>query len=154
MNKIVEDARQLLELAEKFQLEELEVQAEGLHFRALRTPRTGPCPPAHAVSAPDAATLPAASPAAATAAPEPPPSNRSPILSPIVGTFYRASAPDKPPYVQVGDTVDPETVVCIVEAMKLMNEIKAGIHGKIVELCVANETPVKSGQALFQVSPS
>jgi acetyl-CoA carboxylase biotin carboxyl carrier protein len=72
----------------------------------------------------------------------------------MVGTFYRSSAPDKPPYVQVGDTVGPETVVCIVEAMKLMNEIKAGLHGKVVELCVANETAVKAGQALFQVSPS
>jgi acetyl-CoA carboxylase biotin carboxyl carrier protein len=154
VNKIVEDARQLLELAEKFQLEELEVQADGLHFRALRTPRTAPCPPAYVVAPPPSAVPQPAAAAAGPAAPEPPPSDRSPILSPMVGTFYRSSAPDKPPYVQVGDTVGPETVVCIVEAMKLMNEIKAGLHGKVVELCVANETAVKAGQALFQVSPS
>jgi acetyl-CoA carboxylase biotin carboxyl carrier protein len=71
------------------------------------------------------------------------------IKSPMVGTFYRAPAPDAPPYVDVGDEVKEDTVLCIVEAMKLMNEIKAEIRGKIVEILVENGQPVEYGQPLF-----
>ncbi|GIU82102.1 MAG: acetyl-CoA carboxylase, biotin carboxyl carrier protein [Pyrinomonadaceae bacterium] len=73
------------------------------------------------------------------------------ITSPIVGTFYRAPAPDKPPYVQVGDKVQPDTVVCIVEAMKLMNEIQAGVSGEVVKIYVENGQPVEYGQPLFGI---
>jgi acetyl-CoA carboxylase biotin carboxyl carrier protein len=75
------------------------------------------------------------------------------ITSPMVGTFYRAPAPDAPPYTEVGDMVKPGTVVCIVEAMKLMNEIQSDVSGKVVEILVANETPVEYGQELFLIEP-
>ena len=77
----------------------------------------------------------------------------SPIKSPMVGTFYRGPAPDAPPYVEVGDIVRPGQVVCIVEAMKLMNEIEAELEGEIVKICVKNEEPVEYGQDLFLVRP-
>jgi len=73
------------------------------------------------------------------------------IVSPIVGTFYRASGPDKEPYVKEGSNVSPDTTVCIVEAMKLMNEIQAEIAGEIVKVYVENGQPVEYGQPLFGV---
>ncbi len=73
------------------------------------------------------------------------------IVSPIVGTFYRASGPDKEPYVKEGSSVSPDTTVCIVEAMKLMNEIQAEIAGEIVKVYVENGQPVEYGQPLFGV---
>jgi acetyl-CoA carboxylase biotin carboxyl carrier protein len=75
------------------------------------------------------------------------------IKSPIVGTFYRAPAPDAPPYVEVGDTVKPGQVVCIVEAMKLMNEIESDVVGKIAQILVKNEDPVEYNQVLMLVEP-
>lgn len=75
------------------------------------------------------------------------------IPSPIVGTFYQASNPDSDPYVKAGDKVTPETVVCIVEAMKVMNEIKAEATGTIVEVCCKDGEAVEFGQALFKIQP-
>jgi acetyl-CoA carboxylase biotin carboxyl carrier protein len=75
------------------------------------------------------------------------------IVSPMVGTFYRAPAPDAPPYVQVGDKVTERTVVCIVEAMKLMNEIEAEVSGEIVDILVENGQLVEYGQPMFLVKP-
>jgi acetyl-CoA carboxylase biotin carboxyl carrier protein len=71
------------------------------------------------------------------------------IKSPMVGTFYRAPSPGAKPYVEIGDVIKPGDVVCIIEAMKLMNEIKAEIGGKVVEVLVENGQPVEFGQALF-----
>jgi len=76
------------------------------------------------------------------------------IKSPIVGTFYRAPAPDADPYVQVGDTISPGSVLCIVEAMKLMNEIESDIGGKIVKILVENGRPVEYNQPLFLIQKS
>jgi acetyl-CoA carboxylase biotin carboxyl carrier protein len=76
------------------------------------------------------------------------------ITSPIIGTFYRKPAPDKPVFVEVGDSVNAETVVCMVEAMKLFNEIEAEVSGKIVKVLVEDGTPVEFGQPLFLVEPS
>lgn len=76
------------------------------------------------------------------------------ISSPMVGTFYRASTPGAEPHVEVGDTVDPETVVCVIEAMKIINEIKAEVTGKVVEVLVEDGKPVEFGQPLFKVLPS
>lgn len=76
-----------------------------------------------------------------------------PIRSPIVGTFYRASAPDAPSYVEVGDIIKPGQVVCIVEAMKLMNEIESDIAGKVAQILVKNEDPVEYNQELMLVEP-
>jgi acetyl-CoA carboxylase biotin carboxyl carrier protein len=75
------------------------------------------------------------------------------IKSPIVGTFYRSSAPDKPPYAKVGDEVNVGDVVCIVEAMKLFNEIESEVSGKVVKVLVEDATPVEYDQALFLVDP-
>ena len=76
------------------------------------------------------------------------------VSSPIVGTFYRAPSPDKEPYVNVGDVVKKGQILCIVEAMKLMNEIESDVSGKVVKICVENGKPVEYGQTLFLVEPS
>lgn len=76
------------------------------------------------------------------------------VKSPIVGTFYRSSSPDKPPFVKVGDTITAGSVVCIVEAMKLFNEIESEIRGKIVKVMVEDASPVEYDQVLFMVDPS
>jgi acetyl-CoA carboxylase biotin carboxyl carrier protein len=75
------------------------------------------------------------------------------IKSPMVGTFYRAPAPDVPPFTDVGKVIKPQDVVCIIEAMKLMNEIKSEVKGEIVEVAVENGEPVEYGQTLFKVKP-
>ena len=75
------------------------------------------------------------------------------ITSPMVGVFYRAPSPESPPFVEEGDVVDKEDVVCIIEAMKIMNEIKAEIKGKIKKILVENGEPVEYGQSLFLVEP-
>ena len=78
----------------------------------------------------------------------------TPIHSPMVGTFYAAPDPESPPFVRVGSRVDSSAVVCIIEAMKVMNEIKAECTGTLVEVCVKNTQPVEYGQVLFRVRPS
>ncbi|MBI4868672.1 MAG: acetyl-CoA carboxylase biotin carboxyl carrier protein [Candidatus Wallbacteria bacterium] len=149
---MVEETRELLKLAQEFGLEELDVEIDGLKFKATRSsPASAPSPAAVAIPGP------AVAPAPEQAAAPPPAQAKSshlPIVSPMVGTFYRASAPDKPLYVKEGDLVGPETVVCIVEAMKLMNEIKAGVRGRIVACEAQNAEPVKAGQTLFLVDPA
>jgi acetyl-CoA carboxylase biotin carboxyl carrier protein len=75
------------------------------------------------------------------------------IKTPIVGTFYRAPSPEAPPYVEVGQTVEPGQVICIIEAMKLMNEIKSEIKGRILEILVDNAEPVEFGQSMFLIEP-
>ncbi len=112
-------------------------------------------------SAPMVAMQPAMMPAAAPAAhavtaetPAPAPKAKgNEIASPIVGTFYRAPAPDAAPYVEVGQVVEKGQILCIVEAMKLMNEIEAEYRCKIVEICKENAQPVEFGEALFIVEP-
>ncbi len=81
-------------------------------------------------------------------------SNDADIKSPMIGTFYRSPSPDAAPYVDVGTEVNPETVVCIIEAMKLMNEIKAEVHGVITQVLIENAKPVEFGQPLFKIRPS
>jgi acetyl-CoA carboxylase biotin carboxyl carrier protein len=76
------------------------------------------------------------------------------IKSPMVGTFYRAPAPDAPPYVEKGDMIKKGDIVCIIEAMKIMNEIESDIRGEIVEVLVSNEDPVEYNQPLFTVRKS
>ncbi len=76
------------------------------------------------------------------------------IRSPMVGTFYRAPAPDKPPFVKVGDRIEKGQVVCIIEAMKLFNEIESEVSGTIVKVCVEDASPVEYDQELFLVDPS
>jgi acetyl-CoA carboxylase biotin carboxyl carrier protein len=76
------------------------------------------------------------------------------IKSPMIGTFYKSSSPDKPAFVQIGDEVKPGKVICIVEAMKLFNEIEAEVSGKIVKILVENASPVEYDQPLFLVEPN
>lgn len=76
------------------------------------------------------------------------------IVSPMVGTFYAASSPESPPYVKAGQMVDSEDVVCIIEAMKVMNEIKADVKGKILEILAEEGEPVEFGQPLFLIEPA
>ena len=75
------------------------------------------------------------------------------VKSPMVGTFYLASSPDAPPFAKVGDRIGPEKTVCIVEAMKVFNEIPAGVSGQIVAMLVENGAPVEFGQPLIKVDP-
>lgn len=75
------------------------------------------------------------------------------ITAPMVGTFYRSSSPGSEPFVNMGDNIDQDTVVCIIEAMKIMNEVKSGIAGKIVEVLVKDAEPVEYGQTIFRVKP-
>ena len=82
------------------------------------------------------------------------PSNTITIKSPMIGTFYRKSGPDKPNFVEVGDEISPGTVICIIEAMKLFNEIEAEVKGKIVKLLVEDASPVEYDQPLFLVEPA
>jgi acetyl-CoA carboxylase biotin carboxyl carrier protein len=91
---------------------------------------------------------------ASAAAPQAPAETLLEIKSPMVGTFYAAPSPDSDAYVSVGSAVSDDTVVCIVEAMKVMNEIKAECAGTVVEVCVKNAQPVEYGQVLFRVRPS
>ncbi len=111
-------------------------------------------------AAPAVQALPAAAPAApapsaapAPAAPAAEASNLITIKSPMIGTFYRSSSPDKPSFVNVGDEVKAGQVVCIIEAMKLFNEIESEVSGKIVKVLVDNATPVEYDQPLFLVEP-
>ncbi len=106
-----------------------------------------------AVPAPTFAPAPVSGPAAAAAAPKPEAKPGVVVTSPFVGTFYRAPSPDSPPFVDVGTVVKKGQALCIVEAMKLMNEIEAEVPGKIAEIMVANATPVEFGQALFRIEP-
>lgn len=105
-------------------------------------------------SAAPVASAPAAAPApAASTAPAAESSNLITIKSPMIGTFYRSSSPDKPAFVNVGDEIKAGKVVCIIEAMKLFNEIESEVSGKIVKVLVDNASPVEYDQPLFLVEP-
>lgn len=115
---------------------------------------SGPAP-----APPAAATAPAvAAPVGETPAAPPPAPASNPnwkrITAPMVGTFYRAASPEAGPFVQVGDRVDEESVLCIIEAMKLMNEIKAEMRGTVREICAENGRPVEYGQPMFIIEPA
>jgi acetyl-CoA carboxylase biotin carboxyl carrier protein len=150
----IEEIRDLADLFEERGLTELEFENENVRVRLAKT--TAPFVPAQQ---PAMYTTPAPAQGPATAAhaetePTPaaaPTSDLHKITSPIVGTFYRASGPDKEPYVTEGSKVTPDTVVCIVEAMKLMNEIQAETSGEVVEIYVENGQPVEFGQPLFGI---
>ncbi|MGF1459908.1 MAG: acetyl-CoA carboxylase biotin carboxyl carrier protein [Leptolyngbyaceae cyanobacterium] len=104
-----------------------------------------------------APVVPVAEAPAPAAPPTPPPSadsNLVEITSPMVGTFYRAPAPEEPPFVDLGDRIQSGQTVCIIEAMKLMNELEAEVTGEIVEILVENSEPVEFGQTLMRVRPS
>ncbi len=107
-----------------------------------------------AQAAPVAPAAPAAAPAEGNAASVEEDSKYLTITSPMIGTFYRKPSPDKPLFVEVGDSVQADSVVCVIEAMKLFNEIESEVSGKIVKVLVEDSTPVEFGQPLFLVDPS
>jgi len=149
--KDLQRVKELIELMKANDLVEIEI-AEGDSKIHLKRPGGVQ---AHAVySAAPAPVVAAAAPAApVAAAPAVQDASLLLIKSPIVGTFYQAASPDSPPYVKVGQKVDPDTAVCIIEAMKVMNEIKAELSGSIVEICCKDGQAVEFGQVLFKVRP-
>jgi acetyl-CoA carboxylase biotin carboxyl carrier protein len=146
----VKKVRQLIELMEEHDLAEIDLK-QGDH--GVRIKRGGEVV---AVSAPATATraIPRSAAPAEPAAPESAAEARMLVIkSPMVGTFYKASGPDSPPFVKVGDRIGPEKTVCIVEAMKVFNEIPAGVSGQVVAILVENGAPVEFGQPLIKVDP-
>ena len=147
----LEEIRRVIDLMRENDLAEFELEQEGLRIRIRRGPET--VVQANGVyQAPAAPGVPAPDDNGSAAAP--PDDGSVEIVSPIVGTFYRAPSPDSPPYVDLGSQIDAESVVCIVEAMKVMNEIKSEVRGSIVEILVENGAPVEFGQPLFRVRPA
>jgi acetyl-CoA carboxylase biotin carboxyl carrier protein len=149
----LDQIKAIIAMMKENDLSEFSMEQDGLKIRIKRGPEgfqqvvAVPSPvPSQPVSVPVVTAAPA--PAAVAAAPA---AGIEHITSPMVGTFYRAPSPDAPPYIEVGQEVDPETVVCIIEAMKVMNEIKAEMTGVITEILAENAKPVEFGQKLFAV---
>jgi acetyl-CoA carboxylase biotin carboxyl carrier protein len=153
----LEQIRELIALMRENQIAEIDLESEGERLRVVAersaeaSPTREPAPTAARENAANERSAPAPVTLPEPAAPE---IEAAPTIdSPIVGTFYRSSSPDAPPLVGEGDAFDEETVLCIVEAMKVMNEIKAETSGRIVKALVANGQPVEFGQPLFQYDP-
>lgn len=153
--------RKLVKLLSESAVDEIEIEEEGKKIRVAKNPHSVPVSPVpHAPGAalpPGAGTYPPQ--ASLTDAPgqgAPPVATTQfhEIKSPIVGTFYRSPAPDAAPFIQVGSVIRPGAILCIVEAMKLMNEIEADVAGKIVKIMVENGQPVEYDQTLFLVEKS
>ena len=142
----LKDIKALIDLMQKNGLTAFEMEKDG--FRISLAKETANAPAVGYAHAPVAAAPAAAAPAAAEAA-VPAPSGKE-IPSPMVGTFYLSPSPESPPFVKVGQKVTPDTVVAIIEAMKVMNEIKAEVSGTVTEVAAENGQPVQFGQALFR----
>jgi len=150
-----EQVREVVRIATESDVTELEVETPSFKIKVRRAASTG-LPSAAGNDALTHATPPAGAggmtasrvdiPIAAGA-----PDHMIPIVAPMVGTFYRASSPDAPPFIKEGDAVDEGQVVCIIEAMKLFNEIQAEVRGRIARVLVDNASPVEYGQSLFIV---
>ena len=150
----INQIRELVRVAEESGVGEIVVEEEGARI-AVRMPGAVAAAPAApvAAAAPAAAAAPVAAPAAAPAAAASHPANWYCVTSPMVGTFYAAPAPGEPAFVQVGDEVAANQTLCIVEAMKLMNEIGAEEMGTVREVCVEDAAPVEFGTPLFYIEP-
>ena len=142
-----DDIREILRLIDESDVEELRVETESFSLHVLRGDAAGV--PAPAPRAPVPAE-PASRPPASGV---PPAGDLVTIAAPMIGTFYRAEAPGAAPFVNIGSRVEPETVVCLIEVMKMMNSVHAGVGGTIVEVCADNAQLVEYGAPLFQVEP-
>ncbi len=149
----LKELKELIELLKGTDISEVEIERSGVKVRIRKGGDVTFHPTMPRMEYPPAAIVaPAVSEPekpAAEKAPEQAKTNQVKVTSPIVGTFYRASSPDKPPYVEVGDVVKKGQVLCIIEAMKLMNEIESEASGKIVQILVEGGQPVEYGQPLF-----
>ena len=147
---------ELIEFISKSNFVEFELEREGFKIRLVKS--GGRAVPVAAVPVsplPAAASdAPPAVPASVPAAAPQPAQRFHEIKSPLVGTFYRAPSPDAPPFTEVGKTVRAGQVLCIVEAMKLMNEIESDVDGAVEEILVSNGQPVEYGELLFRIRPS
>jgi len=144
--------KRIVEIMNQNDLAEIEIEEEGKRLRLRK--REGGATVVHASPAPAASPPPPAAASAAAVEAEPAVEGADElhtITAPMVGTFYRAPAPEADSYVEVGKRVNPEAVVCILEAMKVMNEIKAECSGEIVKICVQNGEAVEYDQPLFMV---
>jgi acetyl-CoA carboxylase biotin carboxyl carrier protein len=167
----LKNIEKLIDLLTERQIEEFEMEQDGLRVRIRRggvpararasAPSHAPAPPPAAASPPGISapvssgqTEPPPAAVAAETAPTEPTETLHIIKSPIVGTFYSAPNPNSPPFVNVGDVVEVGRVLCIIEAMKLMNEIESEVAGEIVRVFVENGQPVEYGQPLFAIKPS
>lgn len=163
------EIQDLIKFVSKSGVSEVELETKEIKI-VIRTPKTvppvvmqaAPVLPA-AVAAPVAQVVQTAAPVNTPTAPVNPPASNAAanedskyiaIKSPMIGTFYRSAGPDKPPFVNVGDEITAGKTVCIIEAMKLFNEIESDIKGKIVKVLVNDATPVEYDQPLFLVDPS
>jgi acetyl-CoA carboxylase biotin carboxyl carrier protein len=144
----IKEIKALIDLMKKNGLTAFEMEKDG--FRIALAKESG-FQPAVAYAAPAPLPAPHAAPTATSAAPAPAASSGKEIPSPMVGTFYTSPSPESPAFVTVGQEVTPDTVVCIIEAMKVMNEIKAEVAGTIAEIAAENGQPVQFGQALFRL---
>ena len=147
--------RKLLALFQDSDIEELEVQSSFWHGTRIRLTRSrAPSPVAPAAPMPIAPA-----PAAPTAPTESAPTEKTDdglheVLSPMVGTFYRAASPESDPFVSEGQHIESGQTLCIIEAMKIMNEIPADVQGEVVEILVGDGQPVEYNQALLKIRPS
>ena len=150
----LKDIKAIIDLMKKNSISEFEMERQDFKIKLKRspngqvsaipveeTPIYAPSPP---ISGQPANPLPLAGPTAAA---------ELEIKSPMIGTFYRSPSPESAPYAEVGTEVSPETVVCIIEAMKVMNEIKAEAKGVVTQIMVENAKPVEFGQPLFKIRP-
>lgn len=152
----LKDIKAIIDLMKKNSVSEFELEKQEFKIRLKRgVPGSPPVGQYEETQQVSYVTAPVALPAPATGpgvvAPEV--SNDSEIKSPMIGTFYRSPSPESGSYVEVGAEVNPDTVVCIIEAMKVMNEIKAEVKGVITQVLVDNAKPVEFGQPLFKVRP-
>jgi acetyl-CoA carboxylase biotin carboxyl carrier protein len=158
----IKQVQELVKIINKTNIAEISIEEEGLKITIKQKEDAAPIAYAPQQQYYQPAPMPAAAPASAAPAPAKPAEaaaakpadNLLTIKSPMIGTFYRSPSPDKPVFVNVGDEVDNGKVVCIIEAMKLFNEIESEVKGKIVKVLVEDASPVEYDQPLFLVDPS
>jgi acetyl-CoA carboxylase biotin carboxyl carrier protein len=152
------EIKRLLEMIERSPITEFELVDKDLKIRISKNGT--PSQAVHMVQAPSmpvpTAHAPVSAPVSQETAPAPEAKKAQyvDVKSPMVGTFYRAQSPDAEPYVRIGDTVEPGKVLCIVEAMKLMNELESEVRGRVAEILVENAQPVEFGQVIFRIDTS
>ena len=154
----LKDIKAIIDLMKKNSISEFELERQDFKIRLKRGPNAGAIPVQYdempTLATPfHAAALSTGSAAAAVQALSGSVSELD-IKSPMIGTFYRSPSPESAPYVDIGSEVNPESVVCIIEAMKVMNEIKAEVRGVVTQALVENAKPVEFGQPLFKIRPT